>query len=114
MFTMAFTDAQGVTHPGAVFVVQHAYFSDNRQLQLNYADGVHAPHDYRNYHVAFSARYWPSQDAHDDGRPPYILVDSTGGDTFQLLNLDTPPSTAEELLTAVETYMQNVLLPSMV
>lgn len=113
MFNVTFTDAQGVHHTNAVVVVHHANFSDQQQRSLsrNAAGGyVNSGRGHRS--VSCSARYWPSQEAFDDSRPPYSLIDATGA---EIINFEPASSidSDEALLLAVEQHLLTVVIPAL-
>lgn len=106
MFNLSFTDAQGITHTDAVFEVTNAYYNANSAI---YQDG--APSSSRS--AGYRARYWPSSDAHAEGRPPYLFVDLSGRDTF-VFNPSSDLTTVEEVVVAAEEHLRNVVLPTLV
>ena len=106
MFNMTFTDAQGVTHTDAVFEVTNAYYNANSAI---YQDGAPSVSRTTGYRV----RYWPSSEAHAEGQPPYVFVDSHGRDTFSFMPVGDL-STAEAVVAAAEEHLQNVVLPTLV
>lgn len=116
MFNMTFTDAQGVHHVDAVVVIQNAYSQHSQQINLTRDNsGGYTERNYSNRSASFSARYWPSQDAFDEGRPPYVLTDLAGNDNFSFQPAEGVDISTQALLLAVlETHLQSVILPSLV
>lgn len=115
MFNMSFTDAQGVHHVNAVVVVHTAYSQKTQQMNLSRElNGNYTQGGYSNRSASFSARYWPSQEAFDEGRPPYVLTDLAGNDQFSFQPAEGADlSTQELLLTALEEHLQLNILPSL-
>jgi hypothetical protein len=116
MFNMSFTDAQGVHHVDAVVVIQNAYSQHSQQINLTREpNGGYAEGNYSNRSASFSARYWPSQEAFDEGRPPYVLTDLAGNDNFSFQPAEGADlSTPAQLLAVLEAHLQSVILPSLV
>ena len=118
MFTIGFTDPQGVYFPAAVVAVRTANSTTNNNGThiLNIQDRENPTYDVsenNSTYANYTAIYWPTQEAYDNSLVPYILYEY--GATSEGMNVFSfDPSESEydglDLIQACETNLQNHVL----
>lgn len=116
MFSLQYTDVHGVTHTAAVFQVDgvNIYGNKNKNIKLDEL-GVIQEEESLSSTVDFSARFWTSQKAKDDGKLPmaFSIVDTSGDSvqaTFTLNELAAPfEMDKADIITAAETLMKSLI-----
>lgn len=98
-FTVAFTDAHGVNHTGAVFELQYAHrHTGNSEI---IGDGAMTN---QTATVNYMFKYWHSQTAKDEGLQPSMLMSLQGNQSFDVY----PP--ISETSMDLETFCINHLI----
>ncbi len=116
MFTKQFTDVYGQTHAAAVFEVVgvNMYGNKNKSLIIDEL-GIMDEQESENFTVDFSARFWVSIEAKNEGKlpMPFTVMDSdtiTQQETFTLNSLSAPfEMDKADVITAAEEHMKSLI-----
>lgn len=91
MLTKQFTDIYGVTHAAAVFAIDGININNHSSRRI-YLDelGAIKEDETVTYSVDFSARFWASQQAKDEGRlhMSFVIMESLGSYEQGAFNLE--------------------------
>ena len=116
MFTAQFTCVHGILHSAAVFQVVgiNMYGNSNKTLSID-SEGVMNETESSNFTVDFSARFWVSQQAKDEGKLPMAFTALSGDlsselSTFTLTDLDKPfEMDKADLVQAAEAHVKSMI-----
>ena len=118
MFTLSFTDPQGIQHVDAIFEVANAeaHHKSNDDYTFNFSQGDSAENQTVNSNTNKSVRYrmyyWANQAARDSGLMPYVLVNTEVGNIGEWFRVDTLDATYDGLTAQqkAEKHCQEVTL----
>lgn len=116
MFTKNFTCVHGINHEAAVFEVVgvNIFGNANKSLTVD-ALGAVSESENSNFNVDFSAHFWVSKEAKDNGKLPmqFTLLDSDNiseQSIFALDGLDKPfEMDKTDLILAAEERMKSLM-----
>ena len=111
-------DAHGNTYPNAVVVVcsSHYHNTQNRQISVNIENRsnveVVSQPEQSSIQLNFNAYLFRDLDAFQSNKKPMMLRASNGNEWFSF-PVEAALNSAEAQVTAAETYIQNVILPTL-
>ncbi|MBB1291828.1 hypothetical protein H5154_16675 [Pseudoalteromonas sp. SR44-5] len=113
MFKQKFTDIHGITHQEAVFLVNLINISEqlSKQLQFDHSGEV-SVESYEHGNVEFSAVYWTSAKAKEDGCEPLIFMYKKDVYTLEQCTIavdNAKDMTPEQLTNAAEAHLKTLI-----
>ena len=112
MFKQKFTDIYGITHQEAVFLVKLININEQLSKQLQFDNNGEVNVElYEHGNVEFSAVYWTSPKAKEEGCEPLDFLYKQDGYTLEQCAIsieNAKDQTPEQLTNAAETHLKTL------